>query len=406
MKLLTHFRGDKWLWLTTFFIALLGILAVYSASSPLAVQKNTVNEAFLFKHFVMLGLGFVLMFLIHRLDYRILGTMSYLAIWLCIPLLIYTLVQGINVHNASRWLRVPIINLSFQTSDFAKIALVAYIARQLSIKQDSIKDFYNTFIPIISWIAIICGLIAPMNLSTASVLFFVCFLLMFIGRIAYRHLFLIIFVSAFGLVGLFKVSPRSETWQKRIESYIYEDSFQNEQAKIAIATSGFLGKGPGSSTQKYLLPQPYNDFIYAIIVEEYGTLGAIIVMALYLIFLYRSLMIAQKIRNRPFGMLLVIGLSFNIVIQALINMGVAANVLPVTGLALPMLSMGGTSILFNAVAIGIILSISRDAEEHKTIITEPRNPKINEIKDIPSNVKEDSKREGRKINTHISYKKP
>ncbi|MCS7076059.1 MAG: FtsW/RodA/SpoVE family cell cycle protein [Bacteroidia bacterium] len=380
-----YFKGDPWLWITTFMISFIGILAVYSAITPLATQKKVINELFLGKHILMILLGFVMMFFMHRVDYRILGTLSIFAIWLCVPLLIYTLLQGVNIHNASRWLRLPIINLTFQPSDFAKIALIIYVARQLSVKQKNIKDFYATFLPIIFWIAIICGLIAPMNLSTASMLFLVCFILMFIGRISLLHLALIVCISAVGLIGLFKVSPRSETWQKRIESYLYEDSFQSEQAKIAVATSGFLGKGPGKSTQKYLLPQPYNDFIFAIIIEEYGLIGALLVLFLYLFFTYRAILVVNKLRDKIFGTLLVIGLSLNICLQALVNMGVAVNVLPVTGLALPMLSMGGTSILFNAIAIGIIISISREAEENNnTTLSNLRQEKpLEGFKNLP-----------------------
>jgi cell division protein FtsW len=398
-----YFKGDPWLWISTFMISFIGILAVYSAITPLASQKNVVNELFLGKHIFMIILGFVMMFFMHKLDYRILGTLSVFAIWLCVPLLIYTLVQGVNIHNASRWLRLPIINLTFQPSDFAKLALIIYVARQLSVKQKNIKDFYATFLPIIFWIAIICGLIAPMNLSTASMLFFVCFILMFIGRISLMHLALIVSISVVGLVGLFKVSPRSETWQKRIESYLYEDSFQSEQAKIAVATSGFLGKGPGKSTQKYLLPQPYNDFIFAIIIEEYGLLGALVVMFLYLFFAYRALLTASKMHERTFGTLLVIGLSLNISLQALVNMGVAVNVLPVTGLALPMLSMGGTSILFNAIAVGIIISISREAEENKQAIVSIREENLTDI--ISSEETVNKERSDRKANKPLHLNK-
>ncbi|MDW8302431.1 MAG: FtsW/RodA/SpoVE family cell cycle protein [Bacteroidia bacterium] len=385
-----YFKGDPWLWISTLMISFIGILAVYSAITPLATQKKVINELFLGKHIFMIVLGFSMMFFMHRIDYRILGTLSIFGIWLCVPLLIYTLVQGVNIHNASRWLRLPIINLTFQPSDFAKIALIIYVARQLSVKQKNIKDFYATFLPIIFWIAVICGLIAPMNLSTASMLFLVCFILMFIGRISLLHLALIVCISIIGFMGLFKISPRSETWQKRIESYLYEDSFQTEQAKIAIATSGLLGKGPGKSTQKYLLPQPYNDFVFAIIIEEYGLIGGALVIFLYLFFTYRALVVANNLQDRIFGKLLVIGLSLNICLQALVNMGVAVGVLPVTGLALPMLSMGGTSILFNGIAIGIIISISREVETQK--ITPTREPSPYHFKNSPINFVERTQR--------------
>ncbi|MBI3234624.1 MAG: FtsW/RodA/SpoVE family cell cycle protein, partial [Bacteroidetes bacterium] len=256
----------------------------------------------------------------------------------------------------------------------AKMALIMFVARQLSKSQEDIKDFKKAFIPILVWVVLICSLIAPANLSTAAVLFATSLLLMYIGRISLKYIFLLIGAGALALSILIMIAMytptkgRLETWKNRIETFMDKSdeggSYQNQQAKIAIATGGLIGKGPGNSTQRNFLPHPYSDFIYAIIIEEYGLIiGGFGIIMLYLIFLFRCIRIVIK-SPRAFGALLAVGLAFSLVIQAFINMGVAVNVFPVTGLPLPLVSMGGTSILFNSIAFGIILSVSRSAEEH------------------------------------------
>jgi cell division protein FtsW len=294
-----------------------------------------------------------------------------------VPLLIYTLIWGVDINDAKRWIQLPIINQTFQTSDLAKMALIMFVARQLSKFQDDIKDFKKAFLPILIWVVLICSLIAPANLSTAAVLFATSLLLMFIGRISLKYIFLLIGVGALALSILIMIAlytptkGRLETWKNRIETFTEKGdeggSYQNQQAKIAIATGGVLGKGPGNSTQRNFLPHPYSDFIFAIIIEEYGLIGGMGIIFLYLIFLFRCIRIVIK-SPRAFGALLATGLAFSLVIQAFINMGVAVNLFPVTGLPLPLVSMGGTSILFNSVAFGIILSVSRSAEESENIV--------------------------------------
>jgi cell division protein FtsW len=318
-----------------------------------------------------MGSGILLVYFVHKVKYSYFSRISQLAIFLAAPLLLYTLLNGVSAGDASRWLAIPGTSLTFQTSDFAKLALITYVARMLSIKQNVIKDFKKAFLPIVAPVGIICLLILPSNFSTAAILFMTCFVLMFIGRMNAKHLLLLIGSGiAVGLVIIVMVFnfpnaiPRGATWKARIENFSKGDSesnFQAEQAKIAIATGGIMGKGPGNSMQRNFLPQASSDFIFAIVIEEWGLVAAVIIVFLYLILLFRGVKIANK-SERTFGSLLAIGLTFSLVFQAMINMAVAVNLFPVTGQPLPLVSMGGTSIWFTSIAIGMILSVSRDNE--------------------------------------------
>ena len=316
------------------------------------------------------------MYGIHRIKYSYFSRVAQLALYVSIPLLLLTLLIGSNLNNATRWLVIPVINQSFQTSDLAKLSLIMYVARRLSISQDIIKDFKKAFVPIVIPIFAVCGLIFPANFSTAAVLFTVCLVLMFIGRISLKHIgatigsgivvIALAFLLAMSVPGLL---PRIDTWIARIENFSSADSnsnYQAEQSKIAVATGGITGKGPGKSTQRNFLPHPYSDFIYAIVLEEYGLIGGITVLMLYLILLYRAVRIVVK-SPKAFGALLAVGIAFMLVFQAMINMAVAVNLFPVTGQPLPMVSMGGTSIWFTCIAIGIILSVSRGVEDESTL---------------------------------------
>jgi cell division protein FtsW len=309
------------------------------------------------------------MYFVHKIKYKYFSRISQIAFYLSIPLLFYTLKFGISQGDASRWISIPGTSLTFQSSDFAKLALITYVARTLAIKQNIITDFKEAFLPVIIPIAVVCALILPANFSTAALLFLTCLVLMFIGRIDKKHLLLLI---GSGIVGIFfliilifnfpNAIPRGTTWKARIESFSSGETkanYQSEQAKIAIATGGIIGKGPGNSIQRNFLPQASSDFIFAILIEEWGFVTAIIIIFLYLILLYRGVQISSK-SNKHFGMLLSIGLTFNLVFQAMINMAVAVNLLPVTGQSLPLISMGGTSIWFTSIAIGVILSISTE----------------------------------------------
>jgi cell division protein FtsW len=267
--------------------------------------------------------------------------------------------------------------MSFQTSDLAKLALIMYIARFLSKKQDNIKSFKESFLPILIYIVVICGLIAPSNLSTAAVLFATCMLLLFIGRIPFTYLLslaatgIIVLAISIGIILNTPGQGRVATWKSRIETYVsfvkgdeQAESYQNQQAKIAISKGGITGMGPGNSTQRNFLPSPYADFIYAIIIEEYGLVGGGVLILLYLILLFRTIRIVM-LTPKAFGALLAVGLSFSLVIQAFINMAVAVHMVPNTGLPLPLVSMGGTSLFFTSMAFGIIISVSRATTKEK-----------------------------------------
>jgi len=375
LNLFKYIKGDKVIWTVVLLLSLLSILVVYSAVVALAYRyKEGDTASYLIKHVFIMGSGLFLMYLIHKVKYSYFSRISQIAIFLAAPLLLYTLLKGVSAGDASRWLAIPGTSLTFQTSDFAKLALITYVARMLSIKQDVIKDFKQAFIPIIVPIGIICVLIFPANFSTAAMLFLNCFILMFIGRMNAKHLWILIGsgVIMLGLVLLIiwnfpDAIPRGRTWKARIENFSKGDSesnFQAEQAKIAIATGGIIGKGPGNSIQRNFLPQASSDFIYAIVIEEWGLISAIIIVFLYIVLLFRGIRIANK-SEKTFGSLLAVGLTFSLVFQAMINMAVAVNLFPVTGQPLPLISMGGTSIWFTSIALGMILSVSRETDNEE-----------------------------------------
>jgi cell division protein FtsW len=371
-RLFEYTRGDRVIWLVVILLSIFSVLTVYSSTGTLAYKVQGGNTTYyLLKHGGLLLFGFLLMYGAHLIRYTFYSKISVLAVIAAVPLLVFTLAMGTSLNDASRWITLPIINISFQTSDFAKLALIMYVARLLSKKQDQIKDFRSAFLPIMLPILVVCGLILPANFSTAAVLFLTCLILMFIGRINMKYILMLIGTgvvcfSLFVTVALFsKSSGRVGTWKKRIENFISGESdanYQSQQGKIAIATGGLLGKGPGHSTQRNFLPHPYSDFIYAIICEEYGFVGGAFIVLLYLILFFRGVRIVKK-SPMAFASLLAIGCSFSLVFQAMINMAVAVNIFPVTGQPLPMLSMGGTSIWFTSIAIGIILSVSRDIDK-------------------------------------------
>jgi cell division protein FtsW len=367
--------GDKTIWAVVVLLSILSILAVYSSISTLAYKYKSGDTApFLLKHTGIILFGLVLMFFAHKVRSSYYSRFAILGVVIAIPLLLLTLVSGSNINEASRWLRIPVIDLTFQTSDFAKIALILYVARTLALKQDDIKDFKSAFLPIILPVVAVCVLIMPANFSTAAMLFTTCLVLMFIGRINLKYILSVIGIGivAVCLLGLLiwnfpNAIHRGATWKARIENFKSgksETNYQVEQAKIAIATGGIMGKGPGKSTQRNFLPHPYSDFIFAIIIEEYGMWMAVLVIFLYLVLMYRAVRIATSCQ-KIFPSLLAIGCSFILVFQAMINMMVAVNLMPVTGQPLPLVSMGGTSIWFSSIAIGMVLSASRELEKEK-----------------------------------------
>ncbi len=373
VKLFEYIKGDRIIWMIVMLLSIFSLLAVYSSTGTLAYKFKAGNtEYFLIKHLIILAFGLGLMFIAHKVKYTYYSRISQLAIIIAVPLLLVTLLMGTSVNEANRWLTLPVINLSFQSSDFAKLALIMYLARILTKKQDQIKDFKSAFIPIMLPVIVICGLILPSNFSTAAILFVTSIVIMFIGRINIKYIFAIALVGGLALSIFLLILMQSSdqgrlnTWKNRVENFVNPseaDTYQTDQAKIAIATGGVLGKLPGNSTQRNFLPQAFSDFIYAIIVEEYGLWGSFLILLFYMIFMYRGIRIAHKAPG-TYGSLLVAGLTFSLVFQAMINMAVAVNLLPVTGQPLPLVSMGGTSLWFTSIAIGIILSVSRKVEEN------------------------------------------
>lgn len=368
-KLLERTKGDRWIWMIIILLSMISILAVYSATGAIAYKKGVTVEKYLFyKHFIFVLMGIFMIYIAHLLDYRYYAGISKLLMYITVPLLVYTLLFGTNLNDASRWVKIPVINLTFQTSDLAKLALITYLARTLTRKQESIKDVRKAFIPIMGSVLIVFVLIALANLSTAMMLFGVSILLLIIGRISIKQ---IAVVCAGGVVLLMLVvflGPRRDTYKSRVNAFLHPElqtsdkTYQSDHSKIALASGGVLGKGPGNSTERNFLPHPYSDFIFAIIVEEYGTIGGLVVIALYLVLLYRCVRIVNR-SPKAFGALLAAGLSFSLTIQAFANMAVAVGLGPVTGVPLPLVSMGGTSMIFTCVAFGIILSVSRNIEE-------------------------------------------
>jgi cell division protein FtsW len=373
--LLTKTKGDKVIWAVVLVLSFISLLAVYSSTGSLAYRMEKNASYYLIKQVMVLGLGLLIIYWVHNINYTKFARVAVILYLLSLPLLLYTLFFGTSLNEGSRWIRLPVIHLTFQTSDLAKLALFMFIARTLSIKQGVIKDFKQGFIPVLVPMLLTCALIAPANLSTALMLGFTCTIVFFIGRVQLKHLGLMVIVGFVGLSVLFTVSKltgfgRASTWQQRISDFTsgkkkenkHQDVYQVEQAKIAIANGGLTGRGPGRSLQKNFLPHPYSDFIFSIIIEEYGLLGGTVVMLLYMLFLWRSVLIFKRCPF-AFGAFLAVGLSITLVFQAMLNMAVNVHLVPVTGLTLPMISMGGSSIWFTSIAIGIVLSVSKYVDE-------------------------------------------
>ncbi len=394
-EVINRTKGDKVIWAIVILLTLVSILVVYSSIGSLAYKMNKTTESYLFKQIAFIALGVLIIYFAHRVNYTIYSRVATILFLLSIPLLFYTLNFGSSINEANRWIKLPVINMTFQTSDLAKLALFMYISKQLSRKQNVIKDFQKGFLPLIIPVIIICMLIAPANLSTALLTGGTALMLMFIGRVKTRHILLVVGAALIPLIFLIVVSKsyydkeqhktkelpsiltfgRMPTWIKRVQDFMYADkadvSYQVQQAKIAIAKGGWFGKGPGKSEQRNFLPHSYSDFIYAIIIEEYGLFGGAIIMFIYLLFLFRSIRLFQRCPY-AFGAFLEVALSFTLVIQAMVNMAVNVNVFPTTGVTLPLVSMGGSSLLFTCFAIGIILSVARNVEqmEGKTVMVD------------------------------------
>lgn len=356
-----NLKGDPVIWAIVLALSILSILVVYSATGTLAYKNLGGNtEYYLVRHSFLVILSLFGMWAAHHVDYRYYANISKVALIISIPLLIYTWQFGTVLNEASRWITIPVINKTFQPSDLAKLALIIQLASMLARRQQNIKDFKESLIPILLWCGVICGLIAMTDLSTAGLLLFTCMILLFIGRVPMKYLGMLIIVGLIAGSIAFSFGQRGETAIRRVKEFFdpQEIPFQARQSYIAIATGGISGKGPGNSVRRNFLPHSYSDFIFAIIVEEYGIIGAAIVILLYLGLLFRGLLTATK-SERAYGGLLSAGLSLALVLQAMVNIGVAVGLLPITGLPLPLVSMGGTSLLFTGISLGIILSVSR-----------------------------------------------
>ena len=372
MKIRRYIKGDRVIWIVVMILLVISLLSVYSSTGSLAYQHRSGNTFFyLFRQLKFILLGLLIIFFVHLVPYKVFSRVSVFALYLAIPLLLLTLLIGTNINEATRWLQIPGTGLTIQPSDFAKIALVMFMAKILSVNQNNIKDFKGVFGKIALAIVVTCALILPANFSTAAILFLTAFSLMFVGRIPIRYMALMIFAGALALSLFIGVAlmldneGRIATWKNRIESFMdgEGDNYQADQAKVAIVQGGFFGKGPGNSTQRNLLPHPYSDFIYAIIIEEYGSLiGGVLVLALYLWLFFRAGLIIRRSRS-TYGAFLAFGLSMGLVLQAFVNMAVAVGLVPVTGQTLPLVSMGGSSIFFTSMATGMILSVSWGTKE-------------------------------------------
>lgn len=391
-QLIDRTRGDKYIWGIVVVLSLVSILVVYSATGSLAYKMYKGNaNIYLFKQLSFTLIGMLVIYFLHRVNYSFFSKVATILFIISVPLLLYTLFFGARINEGSRWIKLPIINMTIQTSDFAKLALFMYISKMLSKKQEVIKDFKKGFIPVVTPVIIICALIMPANLSNALLTGATSLLLMFIGRISFKHILLTIIIAMIPISFIISLAMltydgkvkeditkpvvaekiksmgRLGTWVKRVQDFMYagdkETPYQVQQAKIAIANGGILiGLGPGNSQQRNFLPQAYNDFIYSIIIEEYGLLGGAFMIFIYLIFLFRCIIIFRKCPY-AFGAFLALGLSFTLAIQAVANMAVNVNLVPVTGVTLPLVSMGGSSFLFTCAAIGIVLSVARNVEQ-------------------------------------------
>lgn len=374
-----NIKGDRLIWAIAALLAIFSFLPVYSAASNLAYISGDGNTfSYFVKHFLHLFLGFAIMYGVHRIPYRYFKGLSMIMIPVVLVLLSITLLQGATIEgaNASRWIQVPIVGFTFQPSTLASVVLMVYVARYLSKIKDKDVSFKETLLPLWAPVFLVLALILPANFSTTAIIFTMVMALTFLGGYPFRYLALIL-ISGVMVLSMFILTARAfpdvmpnrvDTWSNRIENFFNgedtEADYQIEKAKIAIASGGSFGVGPGKSRQKNYLPQSSSDFIFAIIIEEYGLLGGLMIMVLYLWLLFRVVIVAHK-SDTIFGKLLVIGVGLPIVFQALINMAVAVELFPVTGQTLPLISSGGTSIWMTCLAIGIILSVSARRQEQR-----------------------------------------
>lgn len=380
MRIARILKGDRVIWMVVIVLAVISLLAVYSSSQSLAFGSRNSTIYYLVKQVIILTLGISVIILSHLVPYRYYSRLSQILLFLVIPLLVLTMIFGKDINSARRWIELPGTGLTLQTSDFAKIILIMYVARVLSLKQEKLGDFKGVYLPLLGWIGLVCALILPSNFSTAAILFGTSMILLFVGRVPFKFLFLtllaavLVFFLLLQVMKVFEFEGRTRTWGNRIENFRNGDNegvnnFQINRAKVAIVNGGLFGKGPGNSLQKQKLPQANSDFIYAIIIEEYGLAGGVVIIFLYLWILFRSAVLVRR-STRTFPALVVMGLSLLIVFQAMVNMAVAVNLVPVTGQPLPYISSGGSSVLFTSIALGVILSVSWGINEDRKQLSE------------------------------------
>ncbi|WP_242085596.1 FtsW/RodA/SpoVE family cell cycle protein [Aestuariivivens sediminis] len=387
-QIVKNIKGDRLIWAIVALLAIVSFLPVYSAASNLAYRAGDGNTfAFFVKHFMHLFLGFAIMYAVHKIPYRYFRGLSLIMIPVVLVLLGLTMIQGHTVEgaSASRWIQIPFVGVSFQTSTFASVVLMVYVARYMSKIKDKAITFRESLLPLWLPVFLVLVMILPSNFSTAAILFLMVSILVFIGGYPIRYLGIVIGLGIMALVLFIMFAKLTKgplhvkvtTWENRIKNYSNDDDteadYQIEKAKIAIASGGIKGVGPGKSIQKNFLPQSSSDFIFAIIIEEYGLLGGVFIMILYMWLLFRIVIVSQK-SDTIFGKLLVLGVGLPIVFQALINMAVAVELFPVTGQTLPLISSGGTSIWMTCLAIGVILSVSAHRQDIKEQEKNEDNP--------------------------------
>tara|TARA_R110002020_G_scaffold293535_5_gene509227 strand:- start:163878 stop:165083 length:1206 start_codon:yes stop_codon:yes gene_type:complete len=384
-----NLKGDRAIWAVVAFLALFSFLPVYSASSNLAYLYGGDGDTvqYLIKHLMHLVLGFGILYGVHRIPYHYFRGLSIIMLPVIFIMLIVTMAQGTTIDgaNASRWIKIPVVGITFQTSTLAAVVLMVYVARYLSKVQDQVITFKESIVPLWLPVALVLALILPANFSTTAIIFAMIVVLTFLGGYPVKYLGAIVgaglliltlfILTARAFPGVFP--NRVDTWTSRIENFANgedtEEDYQIEKAKIAIATGGVIGLGPGKSVQKNFLPQSSSDFIYAIIVEEWGLVGGLTLMGLYLLLLFRIVIVAHK-SPTIFGKLVAVGVGLPIVFQALINMAVAVELFPVTGQTLPLVSSGGTSIWMTCLSVGIVLSVSAKREEIRIKEESEQNP--------------------------------
>ena len=373
-------EGDRVLWGIALVLTLASMVTVYSAISVLAFKADGNSAKFLFKQIGLLAGGWVVMFGVHRVHFKYFGKLANALFVLAIAALVFTLLFGTDINDARRWIKIPFIGLTVQTSDFAKLALVVWVARQLQVRASVIEDVWQGLFPILAGIGAICLLILPSDFSTAAMLGAICVTMLFVGGLPWKHMFRIVGLAFVGLVALYGLGkaapdalPRFGTWANRMESFVgfatgqngtaSEEDYQIELAQIAIYKGGLLPQGPASGTSRNFLPHPYSDMIFAFIIEEWGAImGGLGLVLLYLALLFRASRTAIKCES-AFGRNLVLGLGLMITVQALVNMGVSVRLFPTTGQPLPLVSYGGTSLLFTCLSLGMMLAVTRVVQQ-------------------------------------------